>query len=446
MKQSLALLMIIVTLLLNAGNSMAQTKPIGIGDQCPDIEIKNIINYKTNTARISDFKGKLLILDFWATWCAPCLSMMPVAEKLQQQFGEKIQILPVTYQSTAEVKNFLQQRAKTNNLLPPSATADISLHAAFPHNVVPHYVWIGPDGRVVAITSYGELTETNIQRLLGNGTVKLTEKKDEEKIIDEKQPMFITANVLQQEGGAMIEPVPNDNLLYHSVLTGFLTGFYCESGVNNAKITSKNNSVGGLYRIAAGKYELKMLLNNSTIWEVKNAHALPYSDSACLLLKSPEEAQPWMKEHCFCYELKFPPELESTKYDIMLADLNNYFGAMLGIKGGLEKRKVKCLILSRMDNSNTYASKGIEQQGKYNAYTLEIYNQPMYALVNFLSMQMDALPTIIDETGYTGNVDLQLNCTLSDLAAVNRELTKYGLQLKEEEREKEMIVIKDKDQ
>jgi len=69
----------------------------------------------------------------------------------------------------------------------------------------------------------------------------------------------------------------------------------------------------------------------------------------------------------------------------------------------------------------------------------------MYALINFLSYYMDLLPPLIDETGYTGKADIDLNCDLSDPEAVNEALQAYGLQLVEKETEKEMIVIKDKE-
>lgn len=435
--------LIIIAALFNT-KSIAQSKPVSIGEQCPDLQIGNIINYKTTTARISDFRGKLLILDFWATWCVPCLNMIPVAEKLQQQFDGKIQIMPVTYQPAAEVKSFLQRRAKTTNSLPPSSTADVELEKAFPHTVVPHYVWISPEGKVIAITGYGELNESNIRSLLNHHDITLTEKTDVEKIIDNKQPMFIAANVLQQENGPLIDPLPNDALLYHSVITKYIPGFNAEAGSGPSMITTKNHSVGGLYRIAAGKYDIKMLLPNSTVWEVKDPVALGYSDSVNLTMRNEAALTDWFINHSFCYELKFPPALSASKYDIMLADLNNYFGAVLHITGSIEKRKVKCLVLSRTVNKPLLVS-GIEKQTVHNAYTLALYNQGMYALVNFLSVEMDMQPAIVDETGYTGKLDIQLNCDLSDPAAVNKALAEYGLQLKEEERERDMIVIKDSD-
>jgi hypothetical protein len=101
----------------------------------------------------------------------------------------------------------------------------------------------------------------------------------------------------------------------------------------------------------------------------------------------------------------------------------------------LKKEKLKCLVLSRTGNKSPAAS-GKEKETVYNPYALELYNQGMYALVNFLSLQMDMQPAIVDETGYSGKIDIQLNCKLSDPAAVNKALSKYGLQLKEEEREK----------
>ncbi len=56
------------------------------GDRAPDFSIRTDSG-KTLTAR--DFGGKLLILNFWATWCPPCVDEVPSLEQLQNQLGSK---------------------------------------------------------------------------------------------------------------------------------------------------------------------------------------------------------------------------------------------------------------------------------------------------------------------------------------------------------------------
>jgi thiol-disulfide isomerase/thioredoxin len=46
-----------------------------------------------NTADLSDFRGKLVVVNLWATWCAPCLEEMPSLERLQSRLGERIAVL-----------------------------------------------------------------------------------------------------------------------------------------------------------------------------------------------------------------------------------------------------------------------------------------------------------------------------------------------------------------
>ncbi|MBV8739756.1 MAG: TlpA family protein disulfide reductase [Alphaproteobacteria bacterium] len=48
------------------------------------------------TVHLSDFAGKVVLLNLWATWCAPCRHEMPSLEQLQAQFGDKLAILPVS--------------------------------------------------------------------------------------------------------------------------------------------------------------------------------------------------------------------------------------------------------------------------------------------------------------------------------------------------------------
>ena len=68
---------VIALFCISMASVYAQTneiKPLTIGDKVPDVEFENVINYSDKKVRLSDFKGKLMILDFWATWCTSCIA------------------------------------------------------------------------------------------------------------------------------------------------------------------------------------------------------------------------------------------------------------------------------------------------------------------------------------------------------------------------------------
>ncbi len=89
------LLLVFITLFTKT--SIAQG--IQIGDNCPDVEIKQIINYPSGNARLSDFKGKALLIDFWFSACTACIEVMPKLDSLQREYGKDLQILLVNYES-----------------------------------------------------------------------------------------------------------------------------------------------------------------------------------------------------------------------------------------------------------------------------------------------------------------------------------------------------------
>ena len=153
MKKTIQTIVLAALCLFLSNAARTQTAALKIGDQMPDITINNVINYKSNSLKLSDFKGKLLILDFWATWCGACVFTFPKTDSLQKAFEGKIQFLSIAYQSEKEIIPFIQRIEKSKGLKIITAMGDNELSKLFPHHVFPHYVWIGTDGRVQAITS-----------------------------------------------------------------------------------------------------------------------------------------------------------------------------------------------------------------------------------------------------------------------------------------------------
>lgn len=60
--------------------------------QAPQFELQNM---KGEVVKLSDFSNKLVLLDFWATWCVPCLKELPHLSKLQSKYGEDIQVIAI---------------------------------------------------------------------------------------------------------------------------------------------------------------------------------------------------------------------------------------------------------------------------------------------------------------------------------------------------------------
>jgi thiol-disulfide isomerase/thioredoxin len=159
-----------------SGAQSPPVKALSIGDAVPDITITNVYNYPASTIRISDLKGKLVILDFWAVWCTGCMQAVPKLDSLQKEFQNKLQVILVNEEgekSSAEnemkTTAFFHKWMKKCNgsfALPYALKRIDRLDKLFPHIFIPHYVWISAEGKVLAITSSEEVTHQNISTLL----------------------------------------------------------------------------------------------------------------------------------------------------------------------------------------------------------------------------------------------------------------------------------------
>lgn len=146
-------------------------KPVKIGDRIPDVTLTNVYNYEFTKTDLSDFKAKLIILDFWAICCTSCQANFLKTEELQKMYGGEVQFIKVTNQTKAEVLPFLKKIHKTEPSAIPVVTDDSALHQLFYPIYLPHYVWLDQTGKVIAITTGEQLTVENIDQFLSNDNI-----------------------------------------------------------------------------------------------------------------------------------------------------------------------------------------------------------------------------------------------------------------------------------
>ncbi|MFC0513116.1 TlpA family protein disulfide reductase [Mucilaginibacter angelicae] len=174
----------------------SQTKPttkfLEVGDKMPDVQISNIMNWKSKTAKISDFKGKMIILDFWNSFCGGCIAGFPKLDSLQRQFKGKLQVFlvnPDNNQETERSMNIVIDRMNSwfaRSFTLPIVYRDKALSENFSFYGVPYAVWIGPEGTIVAIPDESELTAENIAKVLAGEKVTLKHRVERNRSIQRK--------------------------------------------------------------------------------------------------------------------------------------------------------------------------------------------------------------------------------------------------------------------
>lgn len=155
-----------------------------IGDTLPNIEWQQVLYGNTTSIQTNQFKGKWLLLDFWASWCSSCTKTFPRLDSLQAQFGEDVQILLVNPKETGDDANklakfFTKREALTGKPFTlPVVWGDTIAFQQFPFKLLPHCIWIDPDGVIRAITGKQYLTAQYIQDMLDGKAMNWPIKKD----------------------------------------------------------------------------------------------------------------------------------------------------------------------------------------------------------------------------------------------------------------------------
>ena len=118
-----------------------------------------------NAVKLSDFEGKPVVLNFWASWCGPCKSEMPDFEEAYGEYGEEIQFLMVNmtdgYQETIEsAKKLITDSGYT---FPVYYDTDLEAAKAYSVYSIPVTYFVDKDGYMTAYAQ-GALDKATLQK------------------------------------------------------------------------------------------------------------------------------------------------------------------------------------------------------------------------------------------------------------------------------------------
>lgn len=426
-------------------------KPLAIGDTLPELPYHQIINYHQDSVKLSDFKGKLLILDFWNTWCTACLASFPKLKKLQEQFEKDIKILLVVSDDVKVKQDYLDYfKMRTEIGLPinfPSIVEDKVLRKIFPHYALPYTILIDTNGVIRSIDNGGSLNEINLKKILKSNRVDLSENNASKNFqinYDPTKPFLlynnggsdssflqrsiIAKNVGFKKGGNLIISRSGGytrlSLMNVTMLNLFTAAFW-------RRFPTEFNGVTGRYTSKEIPYEAGPSLLASEIMLKNSKDVDKYKDKVF---------------DFYSYELILSSYVSDNEIlDQMIIDINRMFK----VNARLEERSIEILELY-VKNSNKllptkYQSQRLMINFDKNENRFVFANVSLKTFVHTLNKRMLIKPLLVDNSNIDFKVDLFfrlefLNGNLG-ISSLKRELKKYGLGLRKNKSRIKMLVI-----
>ena len=144
-------------------------RTVGVGDASPDFDVERIDDKgKGDRIRLGDERGKIVLIDFWATWCGPCVVELPALKDIQDAFGgdSRFRLISLSCDETVEpVLRIVKEKglAWKHGL---AGSFGASVMARYDVRAIPSTFLIGPDGRIMARDLRGAALKEAIAKAL----------------------------------------------------------------------------------------------------------------------------------------------------------------------------------------------------------------------------------------------------------------------------------------
>ena len=376
-----------------------KSAPLYVEDTVNTVKFK-VFSQKNEEGEISlpDLKGKVVILEFWATWCGPCIPHLYTFSDLQKRFKDSICVIGISQESKNDIRRTINKMPKCNILF----SSDTNHVNFFKYDIVPTSVVIDKKGIIRGITSPVEITEDKIRKIL----------KDE----------YVNFEAQRKLPRNTAYSLANPNL-YRGTITGYdsasSTGIEMDTVSGSKKLAFLNFTLPSLFREVFKMPSQSWLINNTA--------------NPSLSVYAPE--------NMYCLRLDVP----YASVDDLYKEARRILNSSLPYVGKKMNREVDAYELLYKPTKDRKLRNIAGTNGSFSYYGPNFKGKSVNikSLLDYLSNELGYLQNkiVLDETGLRGQYDINLQWEYTDIASLSHELSRYGLLLKKKKRVVELLVV-----
>ncbi len=413
-----------------------------VGKPLPAFTLNHITHYKLKKATNGDFRGKWLFLDFWFTGCKSCIKSFPKVSGFQERFESEAVFMLVGLNDQKDNNGIeqLYERFRERQGLVMSAAYDSVLVDQWGIGAMPYIIVVDPGGVVRAITDGRDMTAQKIRDIMDgkevsffpHGSVREQLEFDMHNAFGTKEKLIYQSILTRWNGESQhamaddishwIKYVKADGLRLAMVPLDWLY-FYAYAGMDISNLQPHDSLLYATYYPFA-------------IHEVADP--------------SPFKADFSMDvgKGTYNYFLRMPPE--RTKAETLMQQMQTDLRNAFGYEAAVEIRKVPVWkIIAQPGAAERLNTKGgtplstnTDSSGGAAGFTLK-----NHSIGYLLQLAMHYIrinqPPYFNETGITHNIDITMDCDMTNREAVIKELQRNGLDLVMGEKEMKVVVIRD---
>ena len=405
-----------------------QIKPLQIGDTIPEelwhlpLQVVNHPNGK-DTITLNDYRDKkLIIFDFWATWCGSCLASFNKLPDLQNLFKADVRIIPVAYESKILVDKTLDRYNFPNY----SVIEDSILSKYLPHHTLPYHVYIF-DNKIYAATDIGSyLSIENLQNLVIGKPVKI----------------FSAVDRMQKAGGAKdLDHYSSDEsqILYKSE--------FRKRSPHVNQMVSKSKKHRRIYNTAINDM-IKSVFESKYHWVTDNKRWVmklgPKSKDKIVGLshasfegnyQTDSIFQNWLDNNTYCYDLTVGTETSEQIMDSLVREnLKTVLLTTQGVSLDIETKPMPCYVLRTTDYFKPQTN--VNADNRNIGYVTDLINQ---------RAKLDKVLTLEN-----GLLDYSIPINITELIenpdVIHARFNELGLYIDEDMKPMELLVLREVNQ